>query len=150
MKLIQKNKFAYFDYKILEEFEAGIVLTGAEVKSVKKGQIDLKGSYMTIRNYEPWLINAHISPYRMAAGSQKDYDPTHPRKLLLKKKELSSLIGKEKSQGLTIVPLSVYIIRRLVKIKLGLARGKKKIDKRETIKKREVERRIRRAIREKA
>jgi len=148
MKLIQKNKLAYFNYKILEKFEAGIVLTGAEVKSVKKGQIDLKGSYVTIHNNEAWLINAHISPYKMAS-SQKDYDPTRARKLLLKQKEIKSLIGKEKAQGLTIVPISVYIIRRLVKIKLGLARGKKKADKRESIKKRDVNRKIRRAMRQK-
>jgi len=149
MKLIQKNKLAYFNYEILEEYEAGIALTGPEVKSVKLGQVNLKGSYVTIKNEEPWLINAHISPYKMATGAQKNYDPTRPRKLLLKKKEIKSLIGKEKSQGLTIIPLSVYILRRFVKIKLGLARGKKKRDKREIIKKRETERRIQRIMRQK-
>ena len=149
MGLIAKNKFAYFDYHILEEFEAGIVLTGPEVKSVKLGQVNLKGSYVSLRNNKPWLINAHISPYQRAIGSQKNYEPVHDRPLLLKKAEIRRLIGKLKSQGLTLIPLSVYTIRRLIKIRLGLAKGKKKYDKRAAIKKREVDQGIRRAMRQK-
>ena len=149
MSLIAKNKFAYFDYHILKEYEAGIILTGPEVKSVKLGQINLKGSYVSLRNNEPWLINAHVSPYKMAIGAQKKYEPTHDRKLLLRASEIKSLIGQSKSQGLTLIPLSVYTVRRLVKIRLGLGRGKKKYDKRDSIKKREVDRRLQRAMRRK-
>ncbi len=146
MPLITKNKFAYFDYQILEEYEAGIVLTGAEVKSVKLGQIDLKGAYVSLKSQVPYLINAHISPYKMATGSQRNYEPTQARKLLLNKSEIKSLAGKLSARGLTLVPLSVYTVRRLIKIRLGLGRGKKKYDKRETIKKREISRSIARAL----
>lgn len=146
MPLITKNKFAYFDYNILEKYEAGIILTGPEVKSVKLGHIDLKGSYVTLRGEEPWLINAHISPYKMATGAQKNYEPEQPRKLLLKKNEIKSLIGKLKSQGLTLIPLSVYTVRRLIKIRLGLGKGKRKFDKRQVLKKREIDRKIQRAM----
>lgn len=149
MSLIAKNKFAYFDYHILHEYEAGIILTGPEVKTVKLGQINLKGSYITFRNSEPWLINAHISPYKMAIGSQKNYEPTRDRQLLLKASEIKSLIGQSKSQGLTLIPLSVYTVRRFIKIRLGLAKGKKKYDKRAAIKKREVDRKIQRTMRQK-
>lgn len=137
------NKRAMFDYEILEKFEAGIVLTGAEVKSVKNRHISLKGSYVTFKNNEAYLLNAHISPYQKA-GKIAVYDPTKTRKLLLNKSELKRLIGKLTEKGLTIVPLKVYTTRRgRIKVEIGLGRGKKQYEKRELIKKREVEREIR-------
>lgn len=151
MKIIAKNKRAAFDYNILEKFEAGIVLTGAEVKSIKQGNISLKGSYVTIsmtgpdNKPEAWLINAHISPYK-PAGIQLGYDPEKSRKLLLHKKEIDYLIGKQKEGGLTIIPLLVYTKKGRIKIEVGLGRGKKKYEKREAIRKREDERKMRRAL----
>ncbi len=138
------NKKALFDYEVLEEFEAGIVLSGAEVKSVRSGQINLKGSFITFHQNSPILTNAHISPYKFARAEQ--YDPTHPRQILLKKKEISYLRGKTAEQGLTIVPLSVYTTRQRIKLKIALVRGKKSHDKRSSIKKRETEREVRRAM----
>ncbi|MEA3272546.1 MAG: SsrA-binding protein SmpB [Patescibacteria group bacterium] len=142
------NKKALFDYEILEKLEAGLVLTGQEVKSVKNGQINLKGSYVTLKDGEAYLLNAHISPYKKA-GILKDYNPTRSRKLLLHKKELTRLIGKSQEKGLTIIPLKVYTKGRgKIKIEIGIGRGKKKYEKRETIKKREVEREIRQKMKE--
>jgi SsrA-binding protein len=146
-KYITKNKNGLFNYEVIETYQAGIVLSGPEVKSVKLGQISLKGSYATIDpNGEVWLVKAHISPYKPAVGAQKNYDPDQRRKLLLRKKEISSLIGKHKQKGLTIVPINVYTKRGLIKVDIALARGKTKIDKRETIKKREVKREIQRTL----
>lgn len=140
---IAENKKALFNYEILEKFEAGLVLAGQEVKSVKNRQINLKGAYVSIRNSEAYLINAHISPYKKA-GILKDYNPTRPRKLLLNKKELKHLIGKSEEKGLTIIPLRVYTKGRgKIKIEIGIGRGKKKYEKKELIKKRDVEREIR-------
>jgi len=142
MTTIATNKRAFFDYQILETFEAGIVLTGQEVKSIKTGHISLAGSYVIIRGGEAWLTGAHVSPYKMA-GLLPGYDPTRSRKLLLHKKELFSLIGKIKQKGLTLVPLKVYTKKGKIKLEFGLARGKKKYEKKEAIKKREVERQLR-------
>lgn len=139
--ILTTNKKAYFDYEVLETFEAGIILTGPEVKSVKKGQINLTGGYLTIDKFGiPWLINVNIAPYPPAWQVQQNYEPTRSRKLLLKKKEIDSLIGKVKMKGLTLIPLEVYTKGGVVKIKIGLCRGKKKYDKREEIKKREWQR----------
>jgi len=138
----------FHDYQILEKFEAGVVLSGAEVKAIKSGQINLKGSYVTTRKNEPWLINTHVSPYKMAS-SQRDYSPTHDRKLLLHRKEIASLIGTMGTKGLTVLPLSVYTKGSLVKLELGICRGKKLHDKRETIKKRDAKRQIERLMRDK-
>lgn len=146
MKIIQDNKEANFNYQFLETFEAGLVLTGPEVKSAKAGQISLKGSYVSIGpEGEAWLVNCHISAYQPARGQQADYDPERRRKLLLHKKEIDSLIGKSRQKGLTIVPTSVYTKKGLIKLGLALARGKSQRDKRETIKKREVQREIKNA-----
>lgn len=145
MKIVAKNRRAKFDYQILDELEAGIVLTGQEVKSAKAGQVSLKGSYATLKNNELWLINAHISAYQ-PAGPLPSYDPTRSRKLLLKKSELKSLIGKIRSEGLTIVPLSMYIIKRRLKVKLGLGKGKKRYDKRQAVKERQDTRRMKAAL----
>ncbi|MFN3301889.1 MAG: SsrA-binding protein SmpB [Patescibacteria group bacterium] len=143
MKLITLNKKAYHNYEILETLEAGIVLSGPEVKAVKQGRIDLSNSYITIdKNQIPWIINLNIAPYPPAKGVQENYNPSQPRKLLLKKKEISSLIGKTKIKGLTVIPLKVYNKHGFIKIEIGIVKGKKKIDKREEIKKREIEKRI--------
>lgn len=141
-----RNKEAYFNYSIEKELEAGIVLAGHEVKSVKAGDVSLKGAHVLIRRDEAFLVNAHISPYKFA-GELKGYDPTRERKLLLTRKEISGLIGKSKEQGMAVVPLEFKQMHGLVKVKLGIGRGKKKYDKRASIKKRDVDREIRRNIR---
>jgi SsrA-binding protein len=144
MSLIQ-NKKAYFNYEILEKIEAGIELLGLEVKSLKKGQGSLEGSHVTIRGGEAFVTNMQIPPYQ-PANTSKEYDPLRNRKLLLTKKEISALAGAEGQKGLTIVPLSVYNKGRKLKIEIAIVRGKKKFDKRETIKKRDTEREIRRTL----
>jgi len=146
-KLIAKNKRAIFDYEILETYEAGIVLTGPEVKSVKAGHISIKESFATLSGEEVFLTNAHISPYKQAANIEQD--PTRSRKLLLKRSEISSLIGKTKNQGLTLIPIKIYLKRGLVKVEIGLGRGRKKYDKRELIKKRDIQREAEKEVREK-
>lgn len=152
MKIITENKKGLFNYEILEKFSAGIILEGPEVKSVKAGKINLAGSYISLQlnkknhKIEPWLLNCHISPYSKAGYSQKNYNPLKPRKLLLNKKEIRYLIGKEKEKGLTILPISVYLKGGLVKMEIAIARGRKKIDKREKIKKRDFERRKQRLV----
>jgi len=150
MTKLATNKKAFSDYTVEEKFEAGIVLSGPEVKSVKSGQINLKGSYITFdRTNQAWLIGAHISQYKPAA--LKTYKAVIPRKLLLNKKEIISLQNKVKaSAGLTILPISVYTKGSLVKIELALARGKKKYDKRESIKKRDLDRQIRQRLKRKS
>ncbi len=142
MSLASNNR-ARYDYDIKETFDAGLVLEGCEVKSVRGGNVSLNGSYVTVNQEGAYLINCHIGPYKYAPNT--DYDPTHTRKILLKKYEIQGLLGKEK--GLVIVPLEIYPGRRgLLKLKLGLGRARKKIDKREYIKKRDTEREIRKGI----
>lgn len=148
MPILAINKRANFDYEILTKYEAGLVLLGHEVKSVKTGHISLKGSYITLKKSgknklpELYLINAHIPLYKHAS-STKDYEPTRPRKLLMKKKEIKHLVGKKQEQGLTLVPLKIYTKHSFIKLEFGVGRGKKKYDKREIIKKREVEQKLR-------
>lgn len=147
MKVLAVNKRADFDYEIIRTFEAGLVLFGHETKSVKTGHISLKGSYVTPKKThknlpELYLINAHIPLYKYA-GTVKDYDPYRSRKLLLKKKEIAYLIGKRQEQGLTLVPIKMYTKRSFVKLEFGIGRGKRKIDKRQAIKKRELDKKIR-------
>lgn len=142
--LIVKNRRAYSDYGILEKFEAGIKLAGAEVKSVKAGAVNLKGSYASFAEKGGlWLFSLHISPYKPGRNSLAPYNPERPRQLLLSKKELNFLLGKLKEKRLTLVPLAVLNKNGLVKIELGLGRGLKKYEKKEAIKKREQEREIR-------
>ena len=148
MSVLAKNKEGYFNYTIEHTLEAGIVLAGHEVKSAKTGGVSLKGSHVTIRGNEAVLINAHIPLYKHSAAIP-GYEPTRSRKLLLNKKEISGLIGKSKEQGMAVIPLELYEKRGLVKVKLGIGRGKKKYDKRARIKKREDDRKIARAIRSK-
>jgi SsrA-binding protein len=139
------NKRAYFDYEVLETFEAGLILTGSEVKSIRTGKVSLGGSYALIKGNEAFLINADIPPYQ-PGNTPQGYDPKRTRKLLLKASEIKELIGKTNKTGLTIVPLRLYNKNRVIKLLLGLARHKKKHDKRETIKKRDVEREIGRTL----
>lgn len=137
MKII--NRKARYNYEFLDKFEAGIVLTGPEVKSVKKGQIKLDDSFVRIdSNYEAWLVNVHIHPYQFA--DNRNYEPTRSRKLLLHKKEILSLVKKMEGRNLTIIPVSCYTSRGKIKLQLALAKGKKKWEKREKIKKRDLER----------
>ena len=146
MPQLADNKKAYFDYEILEKFEAGLVLLGHEVKAAKAGQVSLKGAFVTFHNNRAYLTNATISRYKQA-GKLEEYDPTRSREILLHKKELRYLQGKFAEKGLTIVPLCVYTKNRLVKIEIAVARGKHTFDKRESIKKKDVERDMRRAVR---
>ena len=142
MAALAVNKKARFDYEILETLEAGLKLTGPEVKSVKSGHIQLKGAFLHIQKNELWLKGAYIAPYK-PAGNQEGYDPYRDRKVLVHRRELSRLTGKRQAEGLTLVPLSVYLKGGLIKLEFGVARGKKKYEKRETIKKRDVQRDIR-------
>lgn len=142
MSLIQ-NKKAYFDYEILEKYEAGIELLGFEVKSLKKGQGSLIGAHITVRGNEVYIINMQIPPYQIG-NTPKEYDPLRNRRLLLTKKEIGGLAKEEKTKGLTIIPLSVYNKGRKLKLEIAIVKGKKKYDKRESIKKRDVERELRR------
>jgi len=145
MKLLAENKKAYFNYQILEKFEEGVVLIGQEVKSVKTRGVNLAGSYIIVRNEEIYWIGVKIPAYQ-PKNAPPDYDPERSRKLLLKKSEIKYLIGKSKQKGLTLIPLKVYTKKGKIKIEFGIAKGKKKFDKRELIKKRETEREIERVL----
>lgn len=139
------NKRANFDYFLMETYEAGLVLNGQEVKSVRLGQVSLKESFVTLKGTELYLTNAFISPYKQA-GPKQINDPTRARKLLLKKSEIRQLIGKVRTEGLTLVPLKLYTKRRLLKLSFAVGKGKKKFDKREDIAKKEARRNINRAL----
>jgi len=141
MPSLADNKKAFYDYEILEKFEAGIILIGTEVKSIKGGRINLAGSYIVPKDNEFFMINANVPPYQ-PKNAPSDYDPLRSRKILLRKKEIEHLLGKVKERGLTLLPLNVYTKGGKIKLEFGLAQGKKKIDKRETIKRREAEREI--------
>lgn len=145
MKVFAENKKAYFDYEILEKFEAGLVLIGQEVKSLKTRGISLAGSYAVIKDEEVFWVGAHIPAYQ-PKNALSNYDAERSRKLLLEKKEIQYLIGKSQQRGLTLIPLKLYTIKGKIKMEFGLAKGKKKFDKRETIKKRELEREIKRQL----
>jgi SsrA-binding protein len=141
-----ENRKAHFNYEILEKYEAGIVLLGTEVKSVRGGRMSLDGAFVIVRGGEIFLINAHIPPSQIK-NAPKDYDRLRNRKFLLTKKEIGELGGSEK-KGLTIVPLSVYNKNRKIKVEIASVKGKKKFDKRESIKKRDTDREIRREMKE--
>jgi SsrA-binding protein len=145
MKIFAKNKRVYFDYEILENYDAGIELFGFEVKAIKSGKISLKGSFVIIKDEEAFLINAQIAPYQ-PKNTPQNYDPKRKRKLLLKKSEIRSLLGKTKQQGLTLVPLFVYNKGCKIKLKIGLAKSKKKYQKKQKIKEREIQREAEREI----
>jgi SsrA-binding protein len=141
VKIFSENKKAYFDYQILEKYEAGLVLIGQEVKSIRAGRINIKGSYVVFKGQEPYLLGANIPPYQPKNAPQ-DYNPEKSRKILLNKKEINYLLGKSKEKGLTLIPLKIYGKNAKIKLEFGLAKGKKKYDKRETIRKREIKREI--------
>ncbi|KKT82162.1 MAG: SsrA-binding protein [Candidatus Harrisonbacteria bacterium RIFOXYA1_FULL_48_8] len=145
MSALSENRKAYFNYEILETLEAGIELRGYEVKAVKSGRASITGAFATIKDEQIWLTNADIPPYQ-PKNTPADYDPQRSRRLLLKKSEITYLIGKLQSERLTVVPLKLYNKGGRIKVELGLARGKRKYEKRETIKKRETQREIRRTL----
>ncbi len=144
IKVVADNRKAHYDYIILNKYEAGIVLSGTEVKSIRGGNVNLKDSYAKILHGEMWVIGMHISPYEQ--GNRHNLDPMRSRKLLLHKQEIDRLFGKIKQEGLTLVPLQLYFKNGRVKLELGLAKGKKNYDKRQSMIQRTVKRDIDRAL----
>ena len=147
MKIYSENKKAGFDYTILEKFEAGLVLFGQEVKSIKTGHINLGGSYVGLRNGEPFLLGVKVPPYQ-PNNAGADYNEERQRKLLLNKKEINYLVGKTKVKGFSLIPLKIYENNGRIKLEFGLARGKKQYNKKEKIKKRDVQREVDRELSE--
>jgi len=147
IKVVAQNKKATHDYFIEESYEAGIILTGTEIKSIRAGKANLKDSFARISNGEVYLHNMHISPFEH--GNRFNHEPTRTRKLLLHKGEISKLIGKTKEQGYSLVPIKLYLKNGFAKLDLALAKGKKLYDKRQTIAKRDANREVARALREK-
>ncbi|MCW6035674.1 SsrA-binding protein SmpB [Spirulina subsalsa FACHB-351] len=145
VKIITDNRKARYLYEIVETYEAGIQLVGTEVKSIRAGRVNMQDGYGLIRNGEAWLINVHISPYQ-ESSDYFNHDPRRTRKLLMKRKEINKLVGKLEQKGLTLVPLKMYFKRGWVKVVLGLGRGKKLHDKRETTKQRQDQRDMQRAL----
>ena len=143
-KLIAQNRKARHDYSIIDTVEAGLVLQGTEIKSIRNGRINLKDGFARIRNGEAFLYNVHISPYEQ--GNIFNHDPLRTRKLLLHKKQINKLIGETKNTGITLVPLKVYIKDGYAKVLIGLAKGKKQYDKREDLKRKAVDRQISRTL----
>ncbi|MFO7820083.1 MAG: SsrA-binding protein SmpB [Halanaerobacter sp.] len=146
IKVVARNRKARHDYHIDETYEAGIKLQGTEVKSIRQHKINLKDGFALIRDGEIFLHNVHISPYKQ--GNRYNHDPERKRKLLLHKRQIKSLIGKTQREGYTLIPLKVYLKHGLVKIELGLAKGKDKHDKREDIKKKTAQREMERALKD--
>lgn len=139
------NKKAKFDYQIIEPFEAGLVLSGQEVKSIRARRMSLLGAYVTISRGAAWLIGSNVPKYPQA-GPQPDYDPDRSRKLLLHRREIQKLVGKLEQKGLTLVPISVYTKGSKIKLEFGLARGKKQYEKKETLKRRDLDREVRHSL----
>jgi SsrA-binding protein len=148
IKTLATNRKAYHDYHVQDSIEAGIVLTGTEIKSIRMGRVSLGEAYVRPEGGELWLLNAHIARYE--AGSYMSHEPGRPRKLLLHRKQIDSLISKVSEKGLTLLPLKLYIKDSIAKVEVALARGKKLYDKRESIARRETEREIGRAVKRKA
>lgn len=147
IKIISTNRKARHDYFILDTYEAGIVLHGSEIKSIRAGQISIKQAYVRVDGEEAWLIDAHIAPYDQAGHF--NHDPRRPRKLLLHKKEIYRLWDAIRQKGVTVIPLRVYLINGLAKVEIAVAKGKRQYDKRRTIRKRDTEREIERHLRRK-
>ncbi len=143
-KTVATNRKARHDYFFEDTYEAGIALTGTEIKSVRAGQVSLRDSFATIKEGEMWLINVHIAAYRQA--SHFNHEPRRPRKLLMHRREISRLTGKLQEKGLTLIPLRLYLKNNLAKVELGLGRGKRQYDKRATLKAKESRREVERAI----
>lgn len=144
MKLLANNKKAYHDYFIEEKYEAGLALIGSEVKSIKKGKVSIKEAFVSDLSGEMYVYGMHVTPYK--EGYDQNIDPLRRRKLLLHKKEINKLIGKKTASGYTIVPLRIYDRNGLIKLEIGLAKGKKQYDKRETLKRKDDKRKIERAL----
>lgn len=145
-KVVAQNKKAYHDYYIEETYEAGMVLQGTEIKSIRAGKVNLKDSYARIQNGEMFLLNMHVSPYEQ--GNRYNHDPLRQRKLLLHKREINKLFGETREAGYALVPLKIYLKNGFAKVLIGLAKGKKNYDKREVLKQKEAKRDIERAFRE--
>jgi SsrA-binding protein len=139
-KLISKNRKAFHDYEVVETLEAGIVLQGTEVKSIREGRVNLKDSFATVKNGELWMEHCHISPYEQ--GNIYNHEPMRSRKLLMHKRQIAKLAGEVARKGMTLVPLSMYFLDGKVKVEIAVARGKKSYDKRETEKRKAVDRDI--------
>lgn len=148
IKLISKNPVAYHNFNIEDKYEAGIVLSGTEIKSIRAGKVNLKDSYAYFKDGECYICSMHISPYEH--GNIYNKDPLRDRKLLLNKKELNKLFGKIKQDGYSLIPISLYFKGSFVKVELGLGKGKKLYDKRQDIAKKDAERRMQKALRQKA
>ncbi|HDN80182.1 MAG TPA: SsrA-binding protein SmpB [Chloroflexi bacterium] len=146
IKVVATNPKAYHDYSIEDKYEAGIVLTGSEIKSVRAGRVNLRDGFVLIKDGEAWLMNTHIAPYKQAG--RQGHDPRRPRKLLLHRYQINRLMGRVQEKGYTIVPLRMYLKGKWAKVEIALAKGKKLYDKRRAIAEREAERKIRRALRE--
>ena len=142
--VVARNKKAYHDFAIEETIEAGIVLNGTEIKSIRNGKVQLREAFVQVRNNEAWIINMHISPYEQ--GNRFNHDPVRTRKLLLHKKQIQQLIGKTKQQGYSIVPIMMYLKDGFAKVLIGLGKGKKTYDKRHDLKKKEAKRDMDRAV----
>lgn len=145
-KIITVNRKAYHDYHIEDTLEAGLVLTGTEIKSIRGGRVNLKDAYARAENGEMWLVNAHISQY--PGGNRYNHEPTRPRKLLLHQREIADFSGEIERKGYTVVPLKLYLKKGIAKVELGLARGKKQYDKREVIAQRDDQRQMERALKQ--
>lgn len=146
-KVIAVNKKANHDFAIEETIEAGIVLQGTEIKSVRNGKVQLRDAFVLIRNNEAWISNMHISPYEQ--GNRYNHDPIRSRKLLLHRKQISTLVGQIKEQGVAIVPLKMYLKDGFAKVLIGIGKGKKLYDKRDDLKKKEAKREMERAFKAK-
>jgi len=144
VKVIAVNRRATHDYFIDDRIEAGLVLTGTEIKSIREGRVNLREGYARIRDGEGWLVNVHIAPYEQ--GNRYNHEPLRDRKLLLHKGEISILVGRARQRGYTLVPTQLYLKHGRAKIELGLARGKREFDKREAISRREAQREIERGL----
>ena len=145
-KIVSTNRKARHDYEILDTYEAGLVLTGSEIKSIRAGHVNLREAFVQVRGDELWLLNAHIATYDQAG--QFGHDPLRPRKLLLHRKEINRIAARVQEKGLTIVPTVLYLTRGLAKVEIALARGKKQYDKRESLRRRDSQRQIERSLRE--
>ena len=143
-KVLASNRRAHHDYHVLEKLEAGIALTGTEVKSIRLGRIQLKESHIEIRDNEAWLVGAHVSPY--SHGNRENHDPERRRKLLLKRRQIDKLFGRTVLKGATIIPLSVYLSGNLIKVEIAVAQGKKRHDKRQAEKEKELDKEARESM----
>ncbi|HBV86786.1 SsrA-binding protein SmpB [Desulfosporosinus sp.] len=146
IKVIAENRKAFHDYHIEDRVEAGIILTGTEIKSIRNGRVNLKDSYARLDNGEVWVHQMHISPYEQ--GNRYNHDPLRPRKLLLHRAEINKLIGKIQQQGLTLIPIKIYLKKGMAKVELAVGQGKKNYDKRQALAEREGKRDIERALRD--